>query len=48
MGKGKGNSFKIGRDAETGRLMPVKDAREHPKTAVVEHMPKPGHGDTKK
>lgn len=43
----KSTSFKIGRDAETGRLMPVKDARNRP-DAVVEHMPKKGHGDTKK
>ncbi len=48
MSKGKGNSFKIGRNAETGKLVPVDYAREHPKTHVVEHMPKPGRGDTKK
>lgn len=41
-------SFKIGRDAETGRLTTVKEAREHPKTHVVEHMPKRGHGTEKK
>lgn len=39
-------SFKIGRDARTGELTTVKEAREHPKTHVVEHMPKPGRGDT--
>lgn len=42
------NAFKIGRNAETGRLTTVKDARQHPRTHTVEHMPKPGRGDTKK
>lgn len=37
-----------GRSAETGRFVPVKKAREHPRTHVVERVPKPGHGDTKK
>jgi hypothetical protein len=41
-------SFKIGRNAETGRLVPVDYARQHRKTHVVEHMPKPGHGTTPK
>ena len=45
---GKGDSFKIGRNADTGRLTTVDKARENPKTHVVEHMPKPGRGDTKK
>jgi len=39
-------SFKIGRDSETGRLTTVKEARENPKDHQVEHMPKPGRGDT--
>jgi hypothetical protein len=37
-----------GRDAETGHFTTVKEAREHPKTHVVERVPKPGYGDTKK
>ena len=41
-------SFKIGRDAKTGELKTVEYAREHPKTAVVEHMPKRGYGTAKK
>jgi hypothetical protein len=40
-------SFQIGRNAETGRLTPVHYAKEHPKTHVVERMPKPGRGDSK-
>jgi len=38
----KGSSFLIGRDAKTGQLMPVKDARQRPATTVVERMPKRG------
>jgi hypothetical protein len=34
----KSKRFKIGRDAETGRLMSVMDARKNPAKAVVEHM----------
>ena len=45
---GKGDSFKVGRNAETGKLTTVDYAKQHPKTHVVEHMPKPGRGDTKK
>lgn len=41
-------SFRIGRNAETGRLTPVDYARSHPKTHIVERMPKPGRGDTKR
>jgi len=37
-----------GRDARTGEFTTVKEAREHPKTHVVERVPKPGYGDTKK
>lgn len=42
------NSFKIGRDAKTGKLVPVETARQNPDRYVVEHMPKPGRGDVKK
>jgi len=31
---------KIGRDAGTGKFIPVKDAEKHKKTAVVETLPK--------
>jgi len=44
----KSKTFPIGRNAETGRLVPVEKARANPKTHVVERMPKPGNGDTKK
>lgn len=37
-----------GRDADSGQFTTVKEAREHPKTHVVERVPKPGYGDTKK
>jgi hypothetical protein len=37
-----------GRDARTGHFTTVKKAREHPSTHVVERVPKPGYGDTKK
>jgi hypothetical protein len=35
----KRKSFQIGRDAKTGRLMSVADARKRPNTTVVERMP---------
>ncbi len=44
---GKSKTFQIGRNAETGRLVPVDVARQRPRTHVVERMPKPGFGDTK-
>jgi len=31
---------KIGRDAETGKFIPVKEAERRPKTAVVETIKK--------
>ena len=43
----KSKTFLIGRDAETGELTTVEYARKHPKTHIVERMPKPGHGDTR-
>ncbi len=33
-----------GRDAKTGQFIPVEKARQHPKTTVVERVPKPGKG----
>ena len=33
-----------GRDAKTGRFIPVEEARKHPNTTVVERVPKPGKG----
>ncbi len=35
-----------GRDADTGQFTTVKEAKDHPKTHVVERVPKPGYGDT--
>ena len=37
-----------GRDAGTGQFTTVKEAKDHPKTHVVERVPKPGYGDTKR
>ena len=37
-----------GRDADTGHFTTVKEAKDHPKTHVVERVPKPGYGDTKR
>jgi hypothetical protein len=36
-----------GRDADSGQFTTVKEAKDHPKTHVVERVPKPGYGDTK-
>ena len=36
MAKASGGGRKIGRDAGTGKFIPVKTAQNHPKTAVVE------------
>lgn len=33
---------KIGRDAESGRFITVKEAERHPKTSVVETIKKSG------
>ena len=48
MANNKSKTFLIGRDSETGELMPVEEARKRPKTTTVERMPKKGYGDTKK
>jgi len=37
-----------GRDAGTGKFTTVEKARQQPNTHVVERVPKPGYGDTKK
>ena len=37
-----------GRDARTGEFTTVEKARHNPDTHIVERVPKPGHGDTKK
>ncbi len=39
-GKKKSNTFKVGRDAGTGRFITVKDAQRRKKTAVVETIKK--------
>ena len=36
----KGGTYKVGRDAKTGRFIPVKTARRRKATAVVETMKK--------
>lgn len=40
MGTKKETTTKIGRNAETGRFIPVKEAAKHPKTTVVETIKK--------
>lgn len=47
MAKGS-KTFPVGRNANTGRLTSVNQAKARPSTHVVERMPKSGHGDTKK
>ncbi len=37
-----------GRNAGNGRFIPVEQARRNPEKTVVERLPLPGHGDTKK
>jgi hypothetical protein len=44
----KSKTFKVGRDARTGQFIPVKEAERRKSTAIVERVPKAGHGDTKK
>jgi len=38
-------TFKIGRDTDNGRFKPLDEVR---KRDIVERVPKPGYGDTKK
>jgi len=45
---GKSKTFRIGRNAKTGKLTSVKKAENNPNTHIVERMPKQGYGDTKK
>jgi hypothetical protein len=47
MAKGSKTTLR-GRSAGTGRFVKVETARKQPSTYVVERVPKPGHGDTKK
>ena len=47
MGKESRTSLR-GRDARSGEFITVKEARDRPSTTVVERVPKPGYGDTKK
>jgi hypothetical protein len=37
-----------GRSAKTGKFTTIEKARAQPNTHVVERVPKPGRGDTKK
>jgi len=41
-------THKAGRDARDGQFTTVKEARRYPNTHIVERVPNPGHGDTKK
>jgi hypothetical protein len=38
---GKGSTHKIGRDASTGKFIPVKDAQKDPKHTTVETIKNP-------
>lgn len=40
MANKRNKTYKIGRDAETGRFIPVKEAERRKKTAVVEIIKK--------
>lgn len=37
----KGKTRKVGRDAETGQFIPIKEAEKRPKTTVIETVPVP-------
>jgi len=39
-------SHKVGRDAGTGKFIPVKVAEQRKDSAIVERVPNPGYGDT--
>jgi hypothetical protein len=41
MAQKKGSTFKVGRDAKTGKFIPVKQANKRPNTTVVETIKKP-------
>lgn len=45
MGKKSGGTRKIGRDADTGKFIPVKEAIRRDKTAVVETIKTPKKGN---
>lgn len=47
MGKGS-KTITVGRNASTGKFTKPSTARANPSTHVVERVPKPGRGDTKK
>ena len=40
--KGSGNTTKISRDSGSGKFIPVKQAKDHPKTTTVETIKKSG------
>ncbi len=37
----KTKTVKVGRDSESGKFIPVKEAQKHPKTTTVETIKKP-------
>ena len=45
MNKG-AKTFPLGREADTGKFIPVKEAERRPNTTTVERIPKAGNGDT--
>lgn len=44
----KSKTTQRGRSAKTGQFTTIEKARKKPSTHVVERVPKPGYGDTKK
>jgi hypothetical protein len=44
---GKSKSTLHGRDADSGKFTTIQEARQKPKTHVVERVPKPGFGESK-
>ena len=44
----KSRTFRLGRHAETGRFVPVDEAKRRTRTTTVERIPKRGYGDTKR
>ena len=39
-------THKVGRDAKTGKFIPVREAQRRKSTTTVERVPNPGYGDT--
>lgn len=42
----KRKTFSLGRDAKSGRFIPIATAKRRPNTTTVERIPMAGRGDT--